>query len=1015
MIRVVFLCVNEVGLHMPGRVRRSVAFVGSLGLMILAVSRTSAVDDGAAPAVDDAIDFERQIRPILTSRCLKCHGADAPRGDLNLTSRAHALEAGAIVPGKLEDSALLERVSSHDASIRMPPEGDPLTAEQIELLQRWISAGAEWPGHWAYQPVHSPNVQELKTSALHDWCRTPVDRFIAARLEREGLTPSPEADRLTLLRRVSFDVRGLPPTPEEVEEFLNDQSPDAWERCVDRLLASPHYGERWARHWMDLVHFAETHGHDQDRPREHAWPYRDYLIRAFNSDKPYERFIAEQIAGDVLFPGDPDALVATGFLAAGPWDESSLRDIREDAIDRLIGQYLDRDDIVTTVMSTVTSTSIHCARCHDHKFDPISQAEYYGLQAVFAGVDKANRAFDSDPRVAARRDELDAEQVRLTERFQTAPEQLAVELSADELARWEREVRATSIVWRPLDVTAVLSVEGGMLTRLEDGSYLASGIRPEKDVYRIDGTTDLQRVTAIQLEVLDDDSLPMRGPGRQDNGNLHLNEIRVWRLPAESGEPVELPLGMPQADFNQQGWTIAAAVDRNPATAWGIFPEVGKPHRVVFPLAAPADRGAFRIELEQSHGGGHLIGRFRLSVTDAAPDVLERNQDVPIDIAELLALERERRSPAQSAKLAFWLLNRAIERERAALPPRQFVYAGTPEFAPEGSFRPATTPRTVHVLKRGLIDQPETEAIPQALACLESLPATFSLDDPGREGTRRRALADWLVDRRNPLTWRSIANRVWLHHFGRGLVDTPNDFGQMGASPTHPELLDWLAARLQQQGGSLKSLHKEILLSATYRQSSESRAETAARDADNRWLWRAHRRRLDAESFRDALLVASGTLDARMEGPSERQFLQTPGIHVTPNVDYANFDVDHPANYRRSVYRFLFRTIPDPFMEALDCPDASQLTPQRNVSLTSLQALATLNDKFVVRQSERLAARLEAEHTATHDRIVAAYRRLFGRVPADDELAAVTEYADRHGLANACRFLFNTNEFLFLD
>ncbi len=373
------------------------------------------------------------------------------------------------------------------------------------------------------------------------------------------------------------------------------------------------------------------------------------------------------------------------------------------------------------------------------------------------------------------------------------------------------------------------------------------------------------------------------------------------------------------------------------------------------------------------------------------------------------------RSPEQQAELAFWYLNRQIETELAALPAQQLVYAGTSQFAPDGSFKPVAMPRTIHVLHRGLVTDPGEEATPAALSCLEDIDGELTIESLDNEGDRRRALAQWLSDRRNPLVWRSIANRVWQWHFGRGLVDTPNDFGQMGSSPTHPELLDWLAVTLQEQNGSLKSLHRLIMNSAVYQQTSIARADALLIDADNRLLWRMNRMRLDAESYRDAMLVVSGTLDATMGGPSERQFIQTPGIHVTPVVDYQNFDVDDPANYRRSVYRFIFRTIPDPFMEALDCPDASQLTPQRNVSLTALQALATLHDKFVVRQSELLAEALQQEEPSINGQIVLAYRRLFGREPDAEELNAVTQYAEQHGLANACRFLFNTNEFLFVD
>lgn len=991
-----------------------------LPTLLAAICAESATfGDDTLESNTSAIDFDRDVRPIITIRCLKCHGPDEPEAGLNLTSRQSALDAGAIAPGRAVDSSLLDRVTSEDESTRMPPEGEPLSPTQIETLTRWIESGADWPGHWAYKALELPAVPQPTSAELREWCLTPIDAFIAEGLEDAGLAPSPRADRLTLLRRASFDLRGLPPTPEEVDAFLNDDSPDAWERSIDRLLASPHYGERWARHWMDLVHFAETHGHDQDRPREHAWPYRDYLIRSFNADKPYGQFVAEQIAGDVIDPFNPDAIVATGFLASGPWDESSLRDIREDSIDREIGRYLDRDDIVTTVMSTFASTSVHCARCHDHKFDPITQDEYYGLQAVFAGTDKANRPFDADPQVAARRSELQQQRDALANAFAENPDSLWTPDIATEITAWEERLASESVLWRPLQYDSFTSQQGATLRLLDDASVLAEGTRPDTDVYIVEGRTPLTRVTAIRLDVLIDESLPQQGPGRQDNGNLHLNEFHAFQiLNGNVDAPTELALQAPFADWNQDGWAIEAAVDRNDTTAWGIFPQVSKSHFAVFPLEtieAESESVALRIELHQIHGAGHLIGRFRLSVTDAPHEQLCSSSDIPFAVAEILTVDRNARSPEQLAGLAHWYLIRQIETELAALPPQQLVYSGTSRFDADGTFRPAPAPRTIHVLHRGLISDPLHEAQPGALSCLEELSGTLAIDALDNEGERRRGLALWLSDHHNPLVWRSIANRVWQWHFGQGLVDTPNDFGQMGSSPTHPELLDWLAVTLQESNGSLKELHRLILTSAVYQQTSNSRDDAEVVDAGNRYLWRMNRQRLDAESFRDALLVASGTLDATMGGPSERQFIQTPGVHVTPVVDYQNFDVDDPANYRRSVYRFIFRTIPDPFMEALDCPDASQLTPQRNVSLTALQALATLNDKFVVRQSELLAERLLEEHADLEQQITAAYRRLFGRVPEPDELMAVRQYAEQHGLANACRFLFNTNEFLFVD
>jgi hypothetical protein len=868
---------------------------------------------------------------------------------------------------------------------------------------------------WSVRPLVAPPVPQVRMPGQEQWARTPIDAFILAGLQHKGLKPSPEADRRTLLRRVTFDLVGLPPTPEEIEAFLADTRPDAYERVVERLLASSHYGERWARHWMDVVHYAETHGHDQDRPRPNAWPYRDYLIRAFNDDRPYARFVQEQVAGDVLFPGEPSATVALGMLAAGPWDESSLRDIREDSIDREIGRYLDRDDIVTTVASAFLSATVHCARCHDHKFDPISQKDYYALQAVFAATDKAERPYDPDPRTAATRQALLAEKKQLDSLKPGGDSWLTAEIKA-EVAAWEKEQAGTA-AWHTLEPVRFHSSGGATLTPQPDRSLLAGGKRADVDTYTITAQTNLQGITAVCLEVLSDPSLPMGGPGRQDNGNLHLNELQLQAAPRgnpEAARPVALH--RPSADFNQEGWTIQHAIDGNAQTAWGIYPRVGQSHRAVFELKTPLrleGGAALTFVLQQTHGQGHLIGRLRLSATTSAHPAAAL--EAPEAVRAILAVPAAERSATQRGELARFVRLRAVERRLAALPPPQLVYAGASDFKPDGTFRPAGKPRVVHLLKRGNISRPGAVVRPGALACVAGLESRFRLDNPDDEGARRAALARWITDRRNPLTWRSIVNRVWHYHFGRGIVDTPGDLGRMGARPTHPELLDWLAANFRDSGGSLKQLHRLIVTSAAYRQASRHDPHAATVDADNRLLWRMNRQRLDAETLHDTVLVAAGKLDRTMGGPSVRQFLEKPGVHVTPVVDYLHFDVDRPGNHRRSVYRFVFRTLPDPFMEALDCPDASQLTPVRSTSVGALQALALLHNRFMVRMSEHLARRAEQASSSLPAQVRAVYRFTLGREPTASEAQAVEGYAARHGLANACRMILNSNEFLFVN
>src|SRR5262245_14714408 len=1001
------------------------------GLCLFALARLFASEPASET---DVKSRQKAAAAILEKHCAECHGGRLTRSGLDLTTREGLMKGGAggpaVVAGETARSPLFERIT-YAVEPGMPFKRKKLADDEIALLKSWLDDGAGYSGPlrkpgttdewWSLRPLVKPAITKAMSAADAAWIRTPADRFVLAKLKEKGLAPSPPADRRTLLRRVMFDLTGLPPTPAETAAFLADEAPDAYEQLVDRLLASSAYGERWARHWMDMVHYAETHGNDQDRPRPNAWPYRDFLIRSLNDDKPYARFIEEQLAGDVLYPDDANAIAAMGFLATGPWDESSLRDIREDTIDREIARYLDRDDIVTTAMSTLVSTTVHCARCHEHKFDPITQEEYYKLQAVFAGVDKAERAFDADPKIARLRRDLAARKSELPALAARADPSLLAEAVQVEVAAWEKKLTESSIGWQILEPETFTSSGGATLTKQPDGSLLSSGNRPEKDTCSIVASTTAARITGLRLEVLSDDSLPMKGPGRQDNGNLHLNEIQVTAAPRGVADPAvakAVKLANPKADFNQEGWTISMALHGNPGTAWGIYPQVGKSHLAVFEFAEPVEFPAgttIAVKLEQIHGGGHLIGRVRLSVTGAAAPLPVEADVLPREIGAILQMPVAERSLQNRATLAAHVLLEKTGRELAALPPQQKVYAATNQFQPDGSFRPAATPREVRMLARGDINRPGAAAQPGALACVSGLESRFDLPDPNNEGSRRVALARWITDRKNVLAWRSVVNRVWQYHFGRGIVDTPNDFGRMGALPTHPELLDWLTMAFQEHGGSFKFLHRLLVTSSTYRQSSHDVPRFAEIDGDNRYLWRMNRTRLDAESIRDAVLRVSGKLDPAMGGPSVKQFVQSPGIHVTPVVDYLAFDVDSPENYRRSVYRFIFRTLPDPFMETLDCADASQLTPVRSASVTALQALAMLHNRFIVRQSEHIAARLEKISVEPAGQIGAAYKLILNRPATAREIELVSAYAAKRGLANAVRMLLNSNEFMFVN
>jgi len=996
-----------------------------LSVLTLAVANTCLAH---APA--SAADFDRDVRPILSAKCYSCHGPVKQRGGLRLDRMTEAVRGGetgpAFVPGNGKESLLIRKVSSSDPQVRMPPNGNPLAQEQIAALRQWIDDGAKAPpddekamlpgaDNWALTQLKRPAIPATPAE-YSNWVRNPVDAFVLQKLLSNGLSPSQEADRRTLIRRLSVDLTGLLPNPDEIEAFQKDSSASAYEHLVDRLLASPHYGERWARHWLDVVHYADSHGHDEDGPRPNAWPYRDYLIRSFNDDKPYARFIKEQIAGDVLFPDDAGALVAPGFLAAGPWDQSGLAGIREDTVDRIIAYYLDRDDMVTTTFSTFAGLTVGCARCHDHKFDPITTSDYYALQAVFAGLNRMDRAYDVDPAVRRQRAELQQSLASArTWRSQPGPALISL-IRQDEAAKFEASWRDAEKQWIVPDTLAVISKNGANLKPLLDRSILSLGPRPDKDTYTIRFATDLVKVTGIRLEVISDETLPKSGPGRADNGNLHLTEVRATaQAKGDDGPGVPLKLKAAIADFDQAGWGVARTIDGDTATAWGIHPAVGQSHRAIFEFDQPVgfpNGTQLTVELDQLHGASHLIGRFRLAITTAAAPLKAENDILPAPVAGAFTVSPTWRTDHQKSIIAGYVWEQRLHRELAALPQPSRVYCGSNQVKADG---PVMSPRPVHVLKRGDVTKPGELAVPGSVTALSGLPARFKLVDPNDEGLRRIALSDWLAHTNNPLTWRVIVNRAWHYHFGKGIVATPNDFGKMGAAPSHPELLDWLAVEFRDGGGSLKKLHRLLVTSNTYRQSVRRDANAISKDVENGWLWRMNRTRIDAESVRDSVLRLAGRLDETMYGPPDQHFISKPGVHVTPEADYDAFDVDAPAARRRSIYRYIFRTRPDPMLEALDCPDASQSAPARATSVSALQALALWNNKFTLRHAEHLAALAANKSANLSEQIQFVSRQLFGRVPGNDESAEWIAHANRHGLANLCRVLLNSSEFLFID
>lgn len=963
--------------------------------------------------------FSSKIEPILRTHCYECHSHDETmEGGLALDSRSGWEQGGdsgvAVVAGKPDESLLIKKIRWIDDDHRMPPE-EKLAAADIALLEQWVKRGAPDPrvlaapkpnplDWWSLKPLNQPTVP---ISGVH-----PIDAFVESKLKEKGLEPSPEADRRTLARRLYLDLHGMLPTPEEVDAFVNDPDPQAWEKLVDKLLDSPRYGERWARHWLDVIHYADSHGCEHDVKRPNAWRFRDYVIARFNADVPWERFIREQLAVDVFYPNQPELTPALGFISAGPLELSRA------STAPVTFDYLDRDDIVTQTMAAFASTTANCARCHTHKFDPITQEDYYSLQAVFAGVGKGDIEYDTSPEVMQQRQEMEALLSAATAKDASVLLQPKYTPIVDQwIGRWE-ESQSIPVEWKPLEADVFLAAGGATLTKQDDKSIFVDGTLADQEQYTVTSAIDLKRVTAVRLDVLKDERHPQGGPGRADNGNLHLSEVEMQWFANGAATPVKLKIFRTSADFDQAGWTSAQAIDGDLKSGWAIHPRVGESHFIVFEFAEPivADKGGkLAITLKQLYPPKHVIGRFRLSITDAEG---ASARILPEEVRQALKTPTEWRTEAEQASIAAIALQPYAQEVIARLPPKDVVYGVSSLWSYAKQQAIPIDPKVVHLLRRGDIDKPGREVSPGALSAIKWLPARFDLADPKQESLRRAALADWLADHENPLTWRSIVNRVWHYHFGRGICDTPNDFGRMGGEPSHPEMLDWLAVWFRDEGqGSLKKLHRLILTSKTWKQASVLNplpALAAELDRDNRLLWRMNRVRLDADSIRDSTLRISGRLDLTMGGEGIEQFAKTKGPQATPVLDYAKFDWNSVPAARRSIYRVVWRGIPDPFMEALDFPDLGLLTPKRNFSVSALQSLTLYNNDFILHASAWIADRAKRE-TSENQQVRRAVELCWQRPPTMTEEKRFQAYAQAHGLDALCRVLLNSNEYLFVD
>ncbi len=1121
---------------------------------------------------DGKIDFAKHVQPIFAKSCYDCHSSVKKRGGLRMDSKSMFFEGGntgkEILPGKSADSLLLKRVRGQGNQKRMPIDHPPLPDAQIKILASWVDQGAIWPDtltndsathekHWAYEKPARPKLPELKDKA---WVKNGIDAFVLARLEKEGLKPSAEADRTTLIRRVTLDLTGLPPKPEEVDSFVNDPRPDAYERLVDRLLASPHYGERWGRHWLDIARYADTNGYEKDNGRT-IWPYRDWVIKSINEDLPYDQFVIRQIAGDMLPGATPDQKVATGFHRNTMFNEEGGIDVEEFRFKAVV-------DRVQTTSTAFLGLTMQCAQCHNHKYDAISQKEYYQFFAMLNNADEPDYKIPSKE-VTAKRKEIEEKIAKAQAGYESA------------FPYFEQKNE-----FQPLKPTTQKSASGAKLILQPDDSILAKGKKPEKDTYTLEATADTTGMTMIRVETLSDDSLPKKGPGRAPNGNFVLSEIKV-----ATTQPTTKPFAIASAsaDFQQAEFDVAKAIDNNPATGWAVAQagDLVQPSTALFTFKEKLPDGQTKllITLDQQFPK-HTIGRFRLSLGRAAPPP-PSTQPVEVQRSNLIAAKQTEWEKSIAAKCAKWTLAEPVKFSRlhdatiSKLDDQSLLFTGdsfyreeykldykvpqkdvtaiklevlrhedlenggpgrdpngggllseltaiaapttqpattrpvvfekpTADFSPEtvanaidgkrdshwsvggGANRTAVfpvkeklsdaggtllslsivqnqfsvislgririsvttdpnpqasgvppeveaiivipardrTPEQSRKLKKYFLSitpllAPQHQEVAQLRAAMPAYQTTLVMKErstsrvtklhhrgeylqekdpvtagvpatlpplPDDEPKDRLALAKWLVDPENPLVGRVTMNRIWATYFGRGIVNTIDDFGIMGEKPSHPQLLDWLATELPRQHWSMKAMHKLIVTSATYRQGSHVTPELQQKDPQNVLLTRGPRLRVEAEVVRDIALTASGLLSEKIGGPSVFP-PQPPGIE---NLSYGAVPwvtSTGEEKYRRGLYTYLKRTALYPGLTTFDAPTAEVTCTRRIRSNTPLQALTTLNDTVFMEASQQLARKLIKSALPDSDsRIREAFRLCTARVPDEKELTQVKTF-----------------------
>ncbi len=956
-------------------------------------------------AADDRVDFNRDIRPILSDKCYACHGPDSgqrqgggPDG-LRLDTKQGALADldghFAIVPGDPKSSALVRRVLSDDPDEVMPPpdHNKSLTAAEKQLLVAWVQQGAPWSAHWSYIPP------QRHARPAGDW----IDGLIREKLEARGLRPSPQADKRILVRRVYFDLLGLPPTPAEVDQFLADESDRAWEKLVDRLLASPHFGERLAIAWLDLVRYADTVGYHGDQDVSVS-PYRDYVIRAFNSNMPFDQFTRDQLAGDLLDEPTRDQLVASGYNKLGMMSAEGGAQPRE-----YLAKYA--SDRVRTASTVWLGSTLGCAECHDHKFDPFTQKDFYRFAAFFADIKErglysgANSDGNWGPQVKVPDPELATLLQPLDQQIAALTQELAAADVSESLQAWESEQRAAGTRWHILQPEATRALHETHLQTLPDQSVLASGAGKATNIYTVTVNSRLSGITGFRVEVLPDKSLPRNGPGRAGNGNFVLSEFTASVLNTE-GEQTPLKFVAATADFEQadgaanpyKGWKAAATIDgdsKGSTWGWAVMPQAGQPHELVLELKEPLVTDTpvrLQIELRQNHTNpGHTIGRFRLSATTDARVRIDSQRSLPEDVRLALAAKPSARTEAQRQALTNWYRSQAPElkplRDQLETLRKQRDTIEK-QHTRTSLITVSVPPRTMRVLPRGnWMDESGEIVLPSVPGFLPQIPV---------EGRATRLdLANWLTSPQNPLTARVFVNRLWKLYFGNGLARVVDDFGAQGEFPTHPELLDELAREFVDSGWNIKHMVRLIVLSESYRQSSLASPQLVELDPYNRLLARQARFRLDAELIRDNALAVSGLLVRDVGGRSVKPY-QPPGLLRHLNFPKRTYQPDHgPNQYRRGVYTHWQRQFLHPAMKSFDAPSREECTAARPRSNTPLAALVLLNDPSYVE-----AARVFAQQMLTlpaespGDRIRAIFLHALNRPPLPAETEILTGLLD---------------------